>query len=211
MKCFDVSNLMSAYVDEKLPDTLMRKIKFHIGVCKECRREYNIWKESSEFFRDQTISFPIQDRDDHASAVSSVMERIEKEEKWALPITRNLFHIPSSMKRWLTSISVLFLLVFGVMMFGGFGYEAAGTDSKVDNGEWREIASSEIILSMDQLQASPTSDIGKSNLRYKVIASLGDPLDFRHMTVIPTGNMGLVAGFFGIMVTVVSMSWLSRS
>lgn len=207
MRCTDAIHLMAGYVDQTLPEHSMKAMKHHLQHCQDCKTEYIIWKESSKLFQMDFHSLPVLETS--ASISEGVMARLAREDKWTFPITAHVFAISPSVKRWMTTLSILFLLVFGVLMYGTFHWEqTSGTQQ--GQVEWKELSSSQMVLTIDQLVATPTKEGKSTDMRYRLTASIGDPLNLDHSSYSPP-NIGLVAGFLGIMVTVVTMSWLSRA
>ncbi len=207
MRCTDAIHLMAGYVDHTLPEHSMKAMKQHLQSCQDCHMEYVIWKESSKLFELELDSVTLPEN--HHSMVDNVMTRLAREDKWTFPISANVFHLPIGLKRWLTTVSILFLLVFGVLMFGTF---RSDDTFLVQRGDWKELKTANLILSIDQLKASTTKNDQTLDIRLQIMASIGDPLSFNHGSgYSPSPNTGLVAGFLGIMITVVTMSWLSRT
>lgn len=208
MKCSDAIHLMAGYVEQTLPEHSMKAMKLHLQVCEDCHMEYVIWKESSVLFKNEFDALPFPEISVSSPAmVEGVMARLAKEDKWTFPISAHAFKVAPAMKRWVTTISVLILLVFGVLMYGTFQQE-----DRILGAEWKALPKANIVLSIDQLQASTSAAQEQANdMRYQIIASIGDPLNFNHaLSTSFQPNASLVAGFLGIMMTVVTMSWLSR-
>ena len=206
MKCSDAIHLMSGYVEQTLPDHSMKAMKFHLQTCEDCQIEYVIWKESSLLFKNDFETLPPVTPSIGVTA-DGVMARLAKEEKWSFPITTHVFRLRPKTKRWVTTVSLLFMLVFGILLYGTL---QPGEGFRED--DWKQLGSSQVVLSLDQLTASTIERKGEPlDLRYQIIASIGDPLNFnlQHQSSAP--NAGLIGGFLGIMVTVVTMSWLSRT
>jgi hypothetical protein len=209
MNCFTAMGLMSAYVDHLLPEQTARAVRFHIQVCEDCHIEYGIWKESSKLFKSDMARIVPIDTVSRSTIADSVMARITKEEPWAFPLTKRLVSVPLSIKKYMTSLAVLFLLVFGVMMVGSF--QKTPPHASTENGEWKELSSRDIVMGIEQMKASTKRQDDTRDIRYRIVASLGDPIHLEsHGTPLVPG-IGLIAGFFGIMVTVVGMNWLSRN
>lgn len=207
MKCSNAIHLMAGYVDQTLPEHSMKAMKLHLSQCQECQMEYIIWKESSELFQTDFSTLPIPETSTTTSMAEGVMARLAREDKWTFPITAHAFAVSPSAKRWLTTLSILFLLVFGVLMYGTFNLDQT---ANIDQGqvEWKDLSSSQMVIAIDQLVAN--TEEKSSDMRYRLMASIGDPLNLDHSSYTPP-NAGLVTGFLGIMVTVVTMSWLSRA
>lgn len=207
MRCSDAIHLMAGYVDHTLPEHSMKAMKQHLQSCQDCHMEYVIWKESSKLFDMDLDSLTLPEN--QHSMVDQVMTRLAREDKWTFPITANVFHPPAALKRWLTTVSILFLLVFGVLMYGTF---RSDDSSFVQRGDWKELKTANLILSIDQLKASTVKNDQTLDIRLQIMASIGDPLSFNHGPgYSPSPNAGLIGGFLGIMITVVTMSWLSRA
>ncbi|RKD25728.1 hypothetical protein BEP19_01945 [Ammoniphilus oxalaticus] len=212
MRCSDAVHLMAGYVEQTLPEHSMRAMKHHLRICENCRMESVIWKESSVLFN---MGFADESRpakvDGLESSVTAegVMARLAKEERWSFPITRRVFRLPPSMKRWVTTLSILFMLVFGLLMYATLEADRG----IVVDGDWQQLTASNVVLSIDQLSASSKQPepAAKKDIRYHMIAGVGDPLQFNRYREATAPNVGLVGGFLGIMITVVSMSWLSRT
>lgn len=205
MKCSDAIHLMAGYVDQTLPNHSMNAMKFHLQICEDCHMEYVIWKESSMLFKAELEPVPLPEAS-ATSMVDGVMTRLAKEDKWTFPLSAHVFKLQPTVKRWVTTISVLFLLVFGVLMYGTFQHEERSSE-----GDWKELTAAHVVLSIDQLKASTAiTEEQRLDIRYQIIASIGDPLSFNLKPNTFEPNVGLVSGFLGIMITVVTMSWFSR-
>lgn len=206
MKCSDAIHLMPGYVDQTLPAHSMKAMKFHLQICQDCQMEYIIWKESSILFENDFKTLSTSAAVESSGISSGVMSRLAKEEKWSFPITTSVFRLRPQTKRWVTTVSLLFILLFSVLLYG-----TLQPRERLD-GEWQVFNSSQVVLSLDQLKASTIEKNREPlDLRYHIIASIGDPLNFNfyHKTSAP--NAGLIGAFLGIMITVVTMSWLSRA
>ena len=138
--------------------------------------EYIIWKESSKLFQMDFSTLSVPETAPSLSLSDGVMARLAREDKWTFPLTAHVFAISPSVKRWMTTISVIFLLVFGVLAYGTFHWEQT---SASDQGqvEWKEIPSSRMVIGFDQLVASPSPKGEDTDMKYKLIASIGDPLN----------------------------------
>jgi hypothetical protein len=209
MNCRHVIGLMSSYMDDTLPADATRAVKFHIGTCDDCYAEYVIWKESAQFFQATTMQEvsayePFQ----QSSVMQDVMTRIGKEDKWSFPMTTSVFQLSSAAKKWITTVCVLLLFVFGVVMFGAIEPDQTFTMTKeIKPQEWTAEA---IVMSIDQMKAIPSNQDHISDIRHRVVASIGEPIIFPS-TATSMPNFGLILAFFGILVTVVSMNWFSRT
>lgn len=208
MKCSDAIHLMAGYVEQTLPEHSMKAMKFHLQTCEDCHTEYVIWKESSLLFQNEFKTLPsVLPLLPKSNTADGVMARLAKEEKWSFPITTRVFRLCPKAKRWVTTVSLLFMLVFGVLLYG-----TLQPKEKLAEDGWKQLNSSQVVLSIDQLKASTIEKKEEPlDLRYQIIASIGDPLNFNFHHKSSAPDAGLVGGFLGIMVTVVTMSWLSRA
>lgn len=215
MRCRDAIHLMAGYVEQTLPDHSMKAMKRHLQICSDCRVEYIIWKESNAVFKKGLASVKAEEVPERKEAgpsatVESVMDRLAKEERWSFPVTRRAFRPAPSTKRLLTTVSILFMLVFGVLMWETLRQQSnlASNDAK----GWERLTASNIVLSLEQLRASEVErEVETSDIRLHIIAGFDDPLQFNRYRESVTPNAGLAGGFLGILITVVTMSWLSRT
>lgn len=210
MKCRDVIDIIPFYMDQTLCKETARKVKFHIDTCDDCHTEYIVWKESSLFFMNEQQhlhSSPIQRKQD-SSIMHQVMNRITTEEKWALPVSNKAVKLSSVTHRWISTLCVLLLLVFGVVMFGAVSDDPVVTYKEKQADEWSVTS---IVMSIDQVQAIPSENKQHSDIRHRIVANIGDSIFFEAKSHFATPNFYLVMAFLGILVTVVSMNWFSRT
>lgn len=204
MKCSEIIPLLPLYTTHSLPSQSARRVAFHLTVCKDCQWEYRVWRESNKVLGGCSPSLLREGKS--LSIADKVMSRILVEERWTLPVAGRPVRLPRFAKQWITSMAVLFMLVSGVMLFGAF---QSNHMTHFKHTEWKKLTTTDFVMSADQLRAAKPHD--SSNLRYQIVASLGNPLDLHPLSGTPVRKAGLITAIFGIMVTVVGMSWLSRS
>jgi hypothetical protein len=202
MKCNEIIPLLPLYTTHSLPSQSARRVAFHLAVCKDCQWEYRVWRESHKVLGEGTSSLMLENR---PSIADKVMSRIIVEERWSLPGSGRPVRLPRLAKRWITSVAVLFILVAGVMLFGA---AQSNQLTHFNYTEWKKVPTTDFVMSADQLRVGKPHE--SQDLRYRIVASVGNTLDARPLPASPVHNIGLIAAIFGILVTVVGMSWLSR-
>lgn len=214
MKCEDVQDKMPDYADGLLPEMTRRRIDLHLANCKSCRSDYELWKDSSDWMETDKEQYhaitPTQ------SIVDAVMARILSEEKWAIPIGRKVFAVTARMRRIGASAAAILLMLCTFTLYVNssnaeqansllignevlaMGKHAQVVTSSMQSEDGTYIVQSEPLVSEGQPLASATASI--------------IPLDGRHGTSETDGpNYGMVLSVFGILVTVLTMSWFTRA
>lgn len=214
MRCEEVQDRLEEYCDNRLPELMRRKISHHLGMCNSCRSEYEVISESGAWLQ--------SDREQYASVsmtksiVEAVMARIMSEEKWAIPIGKKVFTLTARMRRIGVSAAIILLFlcsftlytktdnhdVFAAAMVSPtISHEvvSASEDKEMSPAQPHEnIGLDEVEQGPTELAASPTSNIPLNH---------GIPVNEDKSS----HNYSLILSLFGIVVTVITMSWMSRA
>lgn len=217
MKCDEAQELLTEYLDDQLPEVTRRRVDNHLSKCAACRAEYSIWQESNDW---------IQVEKDHYTAVTApsivdaVMARILSEETWAIPIGKKVFTLTARM-RWMGASAAVILLMFCSFTL----VNQSGSQNDLANGSllpsgdtFTMVASAKSAVVSASLQTDDgTYVVEPQATEAKPI----NPNDFETTsprllsnnedTESTKANHGLILSFFGILVTVLSMSWLNRA
>ncbi|RNB81648.1 hypothetical protein EDM56_25370 [Brevibacillus fluminis] len=217
MKCDEAQELLTEYLDDQLPEVTRRRVDNHLGRCSACRAEYSIWQESNDWIKVEkdhyaTVSAP--------SIVDAVMARILSEEKWAIPIGKKVFTLTARM-RWLSaSAAVILLMICSFTLIhqsGDQGDLASGSLLPVGDTLTMVASAKAPVVSASMQTDDGTYVVEPEAQAVKAI----NPNDFETTspqllstnedTESSKGNHGLILSFFGILITVLSMSWLNRA
>lgn len=210
MKCEEVQEYLSEYADGSLPEITRRRIDQHMAGCRSCKMDYRLWTESSSL---------IQEQRDHYTAVASarsivdaVMARILSEEKWAIPLGRKVFTLTARMRRMGASAAAVLLLICAFTLF-----------NQTEANEMPMMPLGEIVAMYpeDKPVVTLASDPSVEAVapEDEALPPLTEEVEMSAMQIVPltedtdTGkpNYGLILSFFGILVTVLGMSWMTRA
>lgn len=112
MKCDEMQELLSLYIDKKLDEGEIKAVEEHLSACDACRREYNELKDMIDLLG-QAEMVPVPD------AFSFRMKKALKEEKQSM-IDTGLIERGAAKKknRWRIIASVAAVFMVGVLSFG---------------------------------------------------------------------------------------------
>lgn len=213
MRCEEVQDLIPEYADNQLPEITHRRVDNHIAGCDGCRSEYQIWKESGSWIQADKEQYSTVTA--ARSIVDAVMARILSEEKWAIPIGRKVFTLTARMRRIGASAAMILLMLCAFTLY---------SNTKADE-------SAEAMLMNGHMVAMNTTDkaaVISSNLQdedgtYTVqeepLPSSNEDPAKNSAQALPIENeadslkpkYGLILSFFGILITVIGMSWMTRA
>lgn len=207
MKCDEAQDLMIEYSDQMLPEVTKRRVDQHLASCDSCKEEYEVWAESSKLIRsDKEQSSQIVST---ISIVDAVMARILSEEKWAIPIGRKVFTLTARMRRIGASAAVILLMLCGFTIFANSNQDASLAGADFPSQSKMEVVSS--ALSSSDGIAEVTSEPDPAT----AIASTDSapaPVMIENASPNSGGpNYSIILSFFGILITVIAMSWMMRA
>lgn len=110
MKCNEIRELLSPYIDKMLDESEMHEVEEHLSACSGCRNEYNEIKEMVDMLGQATM-VPVPDE------FSFRLKKALKEEKQNL-IKEGIIEKRSSKNRWRIVTSVAAVFAVGVVSFG---------------------------------------------------------------------------------------------
>ncbi len=214
MRCEEVQEYLPDYTDNQLPEVTSRRIDNHLANCHSCRSEYAIWTESSDWIQAEKEQYTSVTT--ARSIVDAVMNRILSEEKWAIPIGKKVFTLTAKMRRLSLSAAAILLMVCGFSLFNNT--ESPQEASVLVGGEvvaMNEEKAPQVISSAIQ------SGDGTYNVEAESLSVESEPIVKSSAALLPiegdaseseTGKpkYSLILSFFGILVTVLAMSWLTR-
>lgn len=205
MKCEEVQDLLIEYTDNLLPEVTRRRVAQHLAGCKSCRADYEVWTESSKWIqadKDQSVQSAST-----KSIVDAVMARILSEEKWAIPIGKKVFTLTARMRRIGASAAVILLMLCGFTLFANSHQQTDMAGLDIPTSSKAEVVSSSI-ESPDGVVEVVSEPSPASNSPVASIAPVA--VDDSHLTV-SSPNYSLILSFFGILITVIGMSWMMRA
>jgi len=214
MRCEEVQELLPDYAENLLSEITQRRVDHHMASCYACRSDYELWSDSGEWMREDKEQY-------HAvtpsrSIVDAVMARILSEEKWAIPIGRKIFTVTAKMRRMGASAAVILLMVFTFTLYLNTS-SSEHANSLVIDGELMAVESSKAQV----ISSSMQSDDGTYVVETPPLAKHDDALQYATASIIPLDgkpasndyakpNYSIVLSVFGILITVITMSWLTR-
>jgi len=216
MRCEEVQELMPEYIDNQLPEVTARRIDHHVAACHRCRSEYSVWTESGNWIRAEKEQYATSAST--RSIVDAVMQRILSEEKWAIPIGKKVFTLTARMRRFSLTAAALLLMVCTFQLYTNT--PALEVDNLVVGGEVVAVnveKSPQVISSSIQsndgtyiVEAEPVS--AESVPESKATTASLLPIEGEAVNdVADEPNYSVILSFFGILVTVLTLSWITRA
>ncbi|NGQ94554.1 hypothetical protein G3578_05085 [Brevibacillus sp. SYP-B805] len=207
MKCEDVQDLLSEYAEEQLPEITKRRIENHLDGCESCRSDYRFWKESGTWIQAEREQYSAVAT--AKSIVDAVMARILSEEKWAIPLGRKVFTLTARMRRIGASAAAILLLICAFSLY---------TNTSADD---QALLSDNAIIAMvpgDKAEVTKAGDDGNGVVIESISPVSQEESELPPQQLIPPlgqpegekPNYGLILGVFGILITVLAMSWMTR-
>ncbi|WP_134687430.1 zf-HC2 domain-containing protein [Brevibacillus migulae] len=210
MKCEDVQELISEYAEDRLPEMTKRRVDQHLAGCASCTSDYQFWAESDSWMkveREQYASVSTA-----RSIVDAVMARILSEEKWAIPFGRKVFTLTARMRRIGASAAVILLMLCAFSLYS----EASISDQAMlpESGVVAMVPpDSDVEVKDDAVKTAGVETVEPMGVDEIASPPLNSGMDYTtDDQTLGDGkpNFGLILGFFGILVTVISLSWMSR-
>lgn len=215
MRCEEVQGILPEYAENLLPEVTQRRVDNHMAACHACRADYELWSDSGDWMK--------TDKEEYLavtpsrSIVDAVMARILSEEKWAIPIGRKIFTLTARMRRIGVSAAVILLMLFTFSLYLNTS-STEQANSLVINGEVMAMNSSKTQV----ISSSMQSDDGTYVVEAQPFSSQEETLANATASIAPLDgkpsssdlakpNYSIVLSVFGILVTVLTMSWLTRA
>jgi predicted anti-sigma-YlaC factor YlaD len=214
MKCEEVQELMPDYADGLLSEVTRRRIDNHLTSCRACDADYALWKDSGDWMKSDREQY-------HAvapskSIVDAVMARILSEEKWAIPIGRKVFTVTARMRRVGACAAIILLMLCSFTLYVNTSSTEQANSLMIDGevvamGKKAQVITSSMQTADGTYVVEPQPLVSDEKPLVKGTASIV-PFNGDHEPTDPTKpNYGIVLSVFGILVTVLSMSWLTRA
>jgi anti-sigma factor RsiW len=216
MRCEEVQELMSDYTDNQLPEVTARRIDNHLATCYACRSEYAIWAESGNWIQAEKEQYTSVSS--ARSIVDAVMQRILSEEKWAIPIGKKVFTLTARMRRFSLSAAAILLMVCTFSLYNNT--HAPADDNLVVGGE---VVAMNVEKAPQVISSSVQSNDGTYIVESEPVSSESEPIaKSTTASLLPIEGetvetetekpkYSLILSFFGILVTVLTMSWITRA
>lgn len=215
MRCEEVQEILPEYAENLLPEVTQRRVDNHMAACYACRSDYEIWSDSGEWME--------MDKEEYHSVtpsrsiVDAVMARILSEEKWAIPIGRKIFSVTARMRRIGASAAVLLLMLFSFTLYVNTSTSEHANAFVID-GEVMAINSPKAQVISSSIQTDDGTYVVEAQTYSAQDDSLANatasivPLDGKPSTTdFAKPNYSIVLSIFGILITVITMSWLTRA
>ncbi|WP_019122434.1 zf-HC2 domain-containing protein [Brevibacillus massiliensis] len=203
MKCQEAREKLTEYTDHLLPEVTRRRIDQHLAECDSCRSEFRVWAESGRWIQ--------ADKQQYAnvkpsrSIVDAVMARIMSEEKWAIPIGRKVFTLTARMRRIGASVAILLLTLSVFSLYNNTSDKPIAAGSLVPSKP-------EVIAAANETTQGLVKFSSGAETTSKQEVAATDK--FVYNADFETGvgpNYGLILGIFGILITVIGLSWMTRA
>jgi len=216
MKCEDVQELISEYAEDRLPEMTKRRVDQHLAGCASCTSDYQFWAESDSWMKVEREQYTAVTT--ARSIVDAVMARILSEEKWAIPFGRKVFTLTARMRRIGASAAVILLMLCAFTLYS----EASISEQAMlpESGVVAMVPPDSSIEEKDNVVQGAAVEEPVETMGVDEIASppLDNGVEYAAQQILPVDqtlgdgkpNFGLILGFFGILVTVISLSWMSR-
>ncbi|QDX93833.1 zf-HC2 domain-containing protein [Brevibacillus laterosporus] len=216
MRCDEAQEMLHDYAQGNLPELSERRLQNHLACCDSCHSQYDVLLDSDKFIqmhKEDYIANPPA-----TSIVDAVMARILSEEKWAIPIGKKVFTLTVRMRRIGLSVAMVLLMICSFTLYHNsddnlnsfMPYTAKAEALSSDNVKPEVSTASET----DQDVAVQTIDSGgetaapllkhQKEMRVNVITSDMEPSSNKP-------NYSVILSFFGILITVLTMSWFTRA
>jgi hypothetical protein len=216
MRCEEVQELMSDYTDNQLPEVTARRIDNHLATCHACRSEYAIWAESGNWIQAEKEQYTSVSS--ARSIVDAVMQRILSEEKWAIPIGKKVFTLTARMRRFSLSAAAILLMMCTFSLYNNT--HAPADDNLVVGGE---VVAMNVEKAPQVISSSVQSNDGTYIVESEPVSSESEPIaKSTTASLLPIDGeavetetekpkYSLILSFFGILVSVLTMSWITRA
>ncbi|MFY0543078.1 zf-HC2 domain-containing protein [Brevibacillus sp. H7] len=215
MRCEEVQEYIPDYADKLLPEVTSRRIDNHLASCKSCRSEYVVWAESGNWIQAEKEQYASVST--ARSIVDAVMNRILSEEKWAIPFGKKVFTLTARMRRFSLSAAAVLLLLCGFSLYNNT-HSPQETNALLVGGE---VVSMNVEKAPQVISSSIQSDDGTYIVESEPVSAESEPTSKSSPSVLPIDGettegepakpkYSLILSFFGILVTVLAMSWLTR-
>ncbi len=147
MKCNEIRELLSLYIDQMLDENVARDVEEHLSVCDACRKEYNDIKEIHKLLCEVEMiqvpeSFELRLR-------SALTEEIQNMPVSGIPVKKSKIR---SQSRLITSIAAVFIV--GVLSFGLYKEVLGIFQEKLDGGDQAGATQIEELYGADDLETS---------------------------------------------------------
>jgi hypothetical protein len=207
MDCLTVLLMLPDYVEGSLPADMAKSIEQHLPSCSACKEEHAHCLDEGSLL----IHSPSLPVDYHEFSISGkVMDRIMQENKWASPssVSRKTLGLSRFARRTGMIAAFVFLLLFTWPLLNVQKEASAVSVTAAQAAD----GTTDTVSSMEQLQWQPERPVQPSKIQYGVVASIGDPIVYKVQNSEhgETLNYGFLASLFGILMSVVTMSWLSH-
>ncbi|MCF6093369.1 anti-sigma factor [Microaerobacter geothermalis] len=211
MKCSEVQGLIPEYLDRQLTDQHLREIEEHLTSCTSCQEDLQFWKDSEALIQGAIIR-PDDDSSmeyDSGRIGGSVMDRIRREEKWALPLSSQMVKIP----QWLPKVGAIFatVLLIGFIIASYWGSSTYNQMPVVYGEDWLKQATVEQILDVEETSITPMPTYSPRGLfQEPVVASVGDLIPYPvNQEKITNVKYIFLLSILGTIFTTLGIGWIS--
>lgn len=207
MKCEQVQSWMPEYWDEQLSPLQTCHLENHVKQCSGCRQEYEIWEESEKLIRNSSAEFHSEKLQFTIS--DQIMSRIYAENPWAAPLSVRSTGLSHRIRLWMTGVSAILFIVFLTSLFFTTSMPSAS------ESYGKDIFGSQPIIGIHSVGSAQASDKGEDSAEgqslYGAVASIGEPALLPEHPGLIGKSYYIALSLFGILITVMGMTWLNRA
>ncbi len=143
MKCREMNNMLSLYIDRMLEDSQVKEIEEHLAACETCRNEYHGMKEIADLLG-QTEVLPVPD------GFNFRLKKALQEEKQNM-IHEGILSKPASRKnKWRVITSVAAVFAVGVISFSMYQDILGSLPDRISGQDQAPAASEEKIYTASE-------------------------------------------------------------
>ncbi|MCE5169542.1 hypothetical protein LQV63_09485 [Paenibacillus profundus] len=194
MKCAEALEWLSVYSDMPADDPQRQAIDKHLSECEACAEQFAVWA-ASEHWVEEEADMEYSANPAAGFQMSSVMDRIYKEQDWLMPVHRRSQILSLRSRNMLAGIisfcMAIFLCALVVLL--------------IRNGQSNMEEMSGLIPTV--LAGSEQSSWSTMSIELPV-ASVSDPMILHVVPTIP--NYWIALSLFGVTFALLLLNWLTR-
>lgn len=202
MNCSQAEEWFGVYFDLPEDDDRRTQVDRHLQECPACAEEFLLWEESGSLIQSGVL---LADMEPVSESVSKrVMDRIYQDESWRIPVNERTYAMPFKLRRGLFAVIALCLALFSVSLFYSLQHPA---QEKAAPSEHSELFGFHQSASFNPDETTDADTLSKS-----AVASTSlfiEPARLGPIREAP--DYWLVVSLIGLMGTLLTMNWLSRT
>jgi len=203
MNCSQAEEMFGIYFDLPEEDPRRKEVDLHVRECPACAEEFLLWKESSTLIQSGAL---LDDMEPVPESVSKqVMERIYQDESWRIPVSERTYAMPYKLRRGLFAAIALCLALFSVSFIYSLSHPRVEEAAPAEHSALFGFHQSASFAPEDTTDANSLSQsaVASSTSLFIEPAKLGP--------IREAPDYWLVVSLIGLMGTLLTMNWLSRT